>query len=107
MTPFRSAWLFLGFLRGCTPFARLEHWQTRYGIVYVAWAWTVVLAWAGSGPLSLPGTGQGRAGRPGRAEQGRTAQSSGTDLRNIATCAFDCVTPADHPEMTRRGGRDQ
>jgi hypothetical protein len=39
-----SAWLFLGFLRGRMPFARLEHWQTRYMIVYVLWAWTVVIA---------------------------------------------------------------
>jgi hypothetical protein len=39
-----SAWLFLGFVRGRMPFARLEHWQTRYVIVYAAWAWTVVLA---------------------------------------------------------------
>ena len=39
-----SAWLFLGFLRGRMPFARLEHWQTRYMIVYALWAWTVVLA---------------------------------------------------------------
>lgn len=39
-----SAWLFLGFTRGHKPFARLEHWQTRYVIVYAAWAWTVVLA---------------------------------------------------------------
>jgi len=23
-----SAWLFLGFVRGRMPFARLEHWQT-------------------------------------------------------------------------------
>jgi hypothetical protein len=38
-----SAWLFLGFLRGRMPFARLEHWQTRYMIVYALWAWTVVL----------------------------------------------------------------
>ncbi|MBF9128325.1 hypothetical protein I0C86_04850 [Plantactinospora sp. S1510] len=38
-----SAWLFLGFVRGRMPFARLEHWQTRYMIVYAAWAWTVVL----------------------------------------------------------------
>jgi hypothetical protein len=36
--------LFLGFLRGRMPFARLEHWQTRYMIVYALWAWTVVLA---------------------------------------------------------------
>jgi hypothetical protein len=39
-----SAWLFLGFLRGRMPFARLELWQTRYLIVYAVWAWTVVLA---------------------------------------------------------------
>ena len=38
-----SAWLFIGFLRGRMPFARLEHWQTRYLIVYAVWAWTVVL----------------------------------------------------------------
>ena len=39
-----SAWLFLGFVRGRMPFARLENWQTRYMIVYAVWAWTVVLA---------------------------------------------------------------
>jgi hypothetical protein len=39
-----SAWLFLGFVRGRMPFARLERWQTGYVIVYAAWAWTVVLA---------------------------------------------------------------
>ena len=39
-----SAWLFLGFVRGRLPFAKLENWQTRYVIVYAAWAWTVVLA---------------------------------------------------------------
>jgi hypothetical protein len=39
-----SAWLFLGFTRGRLPFARLEHWQTRYMVVYAVWAWTVVLA---------------------------------------------------------------
>ncbi|TDC80898.1 hypothetical protein E1193_16270 [Micromonospora sp. KC606] len=39
-----SAWLFLGFTRGRLPFARLERWQTRYLLVYAAWAWTVVLA---------------------------------------------------------------
>jgi hypothetical protein len=39
-----SAWLFLGFLRGRMPFARLERWQTRYMIVYALWAWTVVIA---------------------------------------------------------------
>ena len=38
-----SAWLFLGFVRGRMPFARLERWQTRYMIVYAIWAWTVVL----------------------------------------------------------------
>ena len=38
-----SAWLFLGFVRGRMPFARLENWQTRYMIVYAVWAWTVVL----------------------------------------------------------------
>ena len=39
-----SAWLFLGFVRGRMRFARLEHWQTRYVIVYAIWAWAVVLA---------------------------------------------------------------
>ena len=39
-----SAWLFLGFVRGRMPFARLERWQTRYLIVYAVWAWAVVLA---------------------------------------------------------------
>jgi hypothetical protein len=39
-----SAWLFLGFIRGRMPFARLELWQTRYIIVYAVWAWIVVLA---------------------------------------------------------------
>jgi hypothetical protein len=39
-----SAWLFLGFMHGRMPFARLEHWQTRYVTVYAVWAWTVVLA---------------------------------------------------------------
>ncbi|MFC4019093.1 permease prefix domain 1-containing protein [Micromonospora sp. GCM10011542] len=38
-----SAWLFLGFVRGRTPFARLERWQTRYLMVYAVWAWAVVL----------------------------------------------------------------
>jgi hypothetical protein len=38
-----SAWLFLGLVRGRMPFARLEHWQTRYVVVYAAWAWAVVL----------------------------------------------------------------
>ncbi|MCO1596188.1 permease prefix domain 1-containing protein [Micromonospora sp. RHAY321] len=39
-----SAWLYLGFVRGRMPFARLERWQTRYVVVYAAWAWAVVLA---------------------------------------------------------------
>ncbi|GAA4672495.1 permease prefix domain 1-containing protein [Phytohabitans rumicis] len=39
-----SAWLFLGFVRGRAPFAQLERWQTRYVVVYAAWAWLVVLA---------------------------------------------------------------
>jgi hypothetical protein len=39
-----SAWLFLGFVRGRLPFTRLEQWQTRYLVVYAAWAWAVVLA---------------------------------------------------------------
>jgi hypothetical protein len=39
-----STWLFLGLVRGRMPFARLERWQTRYLVVYAAWAWTVVLA---------------------------------------------------------------
>lgn len=38
-----SAWLFFGFIRGRSPFARLEHWQTRYVLVYAIWAWAVVL----------------------------------------------------------------
>ncbi|WP_199484781.1 permease prefix domain 1-containing protein [Actinomadura craniellae] len=38
-----SAWLLLGFVRGRMPFAHLERWQTRYMVVYAAWAWTVVL----------------------------------------------------------------
>ena len=36
--------LFLRFVRGRIPFARLENWQTRYVIVYAVWVWTVVLA---------------------------------------------------------------
>jgi hypothetical protein len=39
-----STWLFLGFMHGRMPFARLEQWQTRYVTVYAVWAWTVVLA---------------------------------------------------------------
>ncbi|WP_326558968.1 permease prefix domain 1-containing protein [Micromonospora sp. NBC_01796] len=38
-----SAWLFLGFVRGRMPFARLERWQTRYVLVYAVWAWAVIL----------------------------------------------------------------
>jgi hypothetical protein len=38
-----SAWLFVGFVQSRIPFARLERWQTRYLIVYAAWAWIVVL----------------------------------------------------------------
>jgi hypothetical protein len=36
--------VFLGFVRGRAPFARLELWQTRYLTVYAAWAWIVILA---------------------------------------------------------------
>ncbi len=39
-----SAWLFLGFVRGRMPFARLELWQTRNVLMYAVWAWTVVFA---------------------------------------------------------------
>jgi hypothetical protein len=39
-----SAWLFLGLVRGRTPFARLERWQTRYIDAYAGWVWVVVLA---------------------------------------------------------------
>jgi hypothetical protein len=39
-----SAWLFLGFVRARMPFAHLERWQTRYLVVFAAWAWIVVLA---------------------------------------------------------------
>ncbi|GHJ49294.1 hypothetical protein Cs7R123_66360 [Catellatospora sp. TT07R-123] len=38
-----SAWLFLGFIRGRRPFTVLERWQTRYLVVYAAWAAVVVL----------------------------------------------------------------
>ena len=38
-----SAWLFLGFIRGRVPFARMERWQTGYVVVYAAWVWAVVL----------------------------------------------------------------
>lgn len=38
-----SAWLYLGFLRGRTPFAALERWQTGYLPVYSFWAAVVVL----------------------------------------------------------------
>jgi hypothetical protein len=39
-----SAWLFVGFLRGRAPFARIDRWQTNYLVVYAIWAWAVVLA---------------------------------------------------------------
>ncbi|MTH67192.1 hypothetical protein GJ743_02245 [Agromyces bracchium] len=39
-----AAWLHLGFLRGRTPFLRLERWQTAYLPVYVAWSAVVVVA---------------------------------------------------------------
>jgi hypothetical protein len=38
-----SAWLFFGFVRGRSPYALLERWQTRYVSVYAVWAWAVVL----------------------------------------------------------------
>jgi hypothetical protein len=38
-----TAWLLAEFIRGRSPFARLEQWQTRYVGVYALWAWTVVL----------------------------------------------------------------
>ena len=39
-----AAWLHLAFLRGRTPFLRLERWQTAYLPVYVAWSAVVVIA---------------------------------------------------------------
>jgi len=39
-----SAWLYARFLRGRSPFAALERWQTTYLPVYFAWAWCVVIA---------------------------------------------------------------
>ncbi|WP_395244349.1 permease prefix domain 1-containing protein [Agromyces sp. MMS24-K17] len=39
-----SAWLQLGFVRGRTPFDRLERWQTGYLPIYLAWAAIVVVA---------------------------------------------------------------
>ncbi|SDI09782.1 hypothetical protein SAMN05192558_101638 [Actinokineospora alba] len=38
-----SAWLMVGLVRGRTPFAALERWQTAYLPVYAVWAWVVVL----------------------------------------------------------------
>jgi hypothetical protein len=38
-----SAWLYAGFLRGRTPFAALERWQTGYLPVYSFWAAVVVV----------------------------------------------------------------
>jgi len=38
-----TAWLLIEFIRGHTPFTRLEQWQTRYVGVYALWAWIVVL----------------------------------------------------------------
>ncbi|MBC6446153.1 permease prefix domain 1-containing protein [Actinokineospora xionganensis] len=38
-----SAWLMLRLVRGRTPFAALERWQTTYLPVYALWAWIVVL----------------------------------------------------------------
>lgn len=43
-----TAWVELGFLRGRRSFAALERWQTRYLLVYGAWALVVVV---GFGPL--------------------------------------------------------
>ena len=39
----RSAWLYLGFIRGRTGFGSLEKWQTDYLPVYAVWMWVVVL----------------------------------------------------------------
>jgi hypothetical protein len=38
-----SALLYAGFLRGRSPFSRLERWQTGYLPVYAAWAAIVVI----------------------------------------------------------------
>ena len=38
-----TAWLLVEFIRGHSPLARLEQWQTRYVGVYALWAWIVVL----------------------------------------------------------------
>ena len=38
-----TAWLLVEFIRGRTPFTRIEQWQTRYIGVYALWAWVVVL----------------------------------------------------------------
>ena len=39
-----SAYLLVGILRGTTPFARLEKWQTGYLPVYLGWALIVMIA---------------------------------------------------------------
>jgi hypothetical protein len=39
----RAAWLAVGFLRGRLPFATVERWQTRYLLIYGAWATVVVV----------------------------------------------------------------
>lgn len=39
-----SGYLLTGLVRGNTPIARLERWQTSYLTVYAGWAWVVVLA---------------------------------------------------------------
>ena len=38
-----SAWLYARFVRGATPFAALERWQTNYLPVYSLWAMVVVI----------------------------------------------------------------
>jgi hypothetical protein len=38
-----TAWVYTGFLRGATPFAALERWQTAYLPVYSLWAAAVVV----------------------------------------------------------------
>ncbi len=37
-------WLYVQFVRGRTPFAALERWQTSYLPIYSAWAAIVVIA---------------------------------------------------------------
>jgi hypothetical protein len=39
-----TAFLLTDFVRRRRPFEQLERWQTRYLVVYAAWAWIVVLA---------------------------------------------------------------